>query len=102
MKHVLRQKLGFKGLIFSDDLTMEGAAIMGSPAERGAQAMKAGCDMLLMCNKREAQVEVLDNLPVSTVPLADALLKKQSFSLSDLKLSHEWKAASEAMKRLTS
>ncbi|ENN6984012.1 beta-N-acetylhexosaminidase [Vibrio parahaemolyticus] len=102
LKHVLRQQLGFKGLIFSDDLTMEGAAIMGSPAERGAQAMKAGCDMLLMCNEREAQVEVLDNLPVSTVPLADALLKKQSFSLSDLKLSHEWKAASEAMKRLTS
>ncbi|MCA6688087.1 beta-N-acetylhexosaminidase [Vibrio parahaemolyticus] len=102
LKHVLRQQLGFKGLIFSDDLTMEGAAIMGSPAERGAQAMKAGCDMLLMCNKREAQVEVLDNLSVSTVPLADALLKKQSFSLSDLKLSHEWKAASEAMKRLTS
>ncbi|NNU10003.1 beta-N-acetylhexosaminidase [Vibrio parahaemolyticus] len=102
LKHVLRQQLGFKGLIFSDDLTMEGAAIMGCPAERGAQAMKAGCDMLLMCNKREAQAEVLDNLPVSTVPLADALLKKQSFSLSDLKLSHEWKAASEAMKRLTS
>lgn len=102
LKHVLRQQLGFKGLVFSDDLTMEGAAIMGSPAERGAQALKAGCDMLLMCNKREAHIEVLDNLPVSTVPLADALLKKQSFSLSDLKLSQEWKAASEAMKRLTS
>ncbi|BDR19218.1 MULTISPECIES: beta-N-acetylhexosaminidase [Vibrio] len=102
LKQVLRQQLGFKGLVFSDDLTMEGAAIMGSPAERGAQALKAGCDMLLMCNKREAHIEVLDNLPVSTVPLADALLKKQSFSLSDLKLSQEWKAASEAMKRLTS
>lgn len=102
LKQVLRQQLGFKGLVFSDDLTMEGAAIMGSPAERGAQALKAGCDMLLMCNKREAHIEVLDNLPVSTVPLADALLKKQSFFLSDLKLSQEWKAASEAMKRLTS
>lgn len=102
LKQVLRQQLGFKGLVFSDDLTMEGAAIMGSPAERGVQALKAGCDMLLMCNKREAHIEVLDNLPVSTVPLADALLKKQSFSLSDLKLSQEWKAASEAMKRLTS
>ncbi|HHX8581631.1 TPA: beta-N-acetylhexosaminidase [Vibrio diabolicus] len=102
LKQVLRQQLGFKGLVFSDDLTMEGAAIMGSPAERGVQALKAGCDMLLMCNKREAHIEVLDNLPVSTVALADALLKKQSFSLSDLKLSQEWKAASEAMKRLTS
>ncbi|MCR9572250.1 beta-N-acetylhexosaminidase [Vibrio alginolyticus] len=102
LKQVLRQQLGFKGLVFSDDLTMEGAAIMGSPAERGAQALRAGCDMLLMCNKREAHVEVLDNLAVSTVPLADALLKKQSFSPSELKLSQEWKAASEAMKRLTS
>ena len=100
LKQVLRQQLGFKGLVFSDDLTMEGAAIMGSPTERGAQALKAGCDMLLMCNKREAHIEVLDNLPVSTVPLADALLKKQSFSLSDLKLSQEWKAASEGIKRL--
>ncbi|PFG45172.1 beta-N-acetylhexosaminidase [Vibrio sp. ES.051] len=100
LKQVLRQQLGFKGLVFSDDLTMEGAAIMGSPAERGAQALKAGCDMLLMCNKREAHVEVLDNLSVSAVPLAEALLKKQLFSLNDLKLSQEWKLASEAMKRL--
>jgi beta-N-acetylhexosaminidase len=88
-------------LIFSDDLTMEGAVIMGGPAERSIQALNAGCDMLLMCNKREAQVEALDNLPITSVPQASALLKKQSFSLSELKLSQEWKQASEAMKRLT-
>ncbi|MDF2155470.1 beta-N-acetylhexosaminidase [Vibrio sp. CAU 1672] len=101
LKQILRQQLGFKGLIFSDDLTMEGAAIMGGPAERGAQALKAGCDMLLMCNQRDAQVAVLDHLPITSVPQADALRKKQRFSLSELKLSPEWKAASEAMKRLT-
>ncbi|CAM3119754.1 Beta-hexosaminidase [Vibrio mytili] len=101
LKQILRQQLGFKGLIFSDDLTMEGAAIMGGPAERASQAQKAGCDMLLMCNKRQAQVEVLDNLPISNVVLATSLLKKQSVSLSELKLSQEWKAATEAMKRLT-
>ena len=100
LKQILRQQLGFKGLIFSDDLTMEGASIMGGPAQRGAQALNAGCDMLLVCNKRDAQVEVLDNLPITSVPRADALLKKQSFSLSELKLSQEWKDASEAMKRL--
>lgn len=101
LKTILRQQLGFKGLIFSDDLTMEGAVIMGGPAERSIQALNAGCDMLLMCNKREAQVEALDNLPITRVPQASALLKKQSFSLSELKLSQEWKQASEAMKRLT-
>ncbi|AUI85352.1 beta-N-acetylhexosaminidase [Vibrio azureus] len=100
LKQVLRQQLGFKGLIFSDDLTMEGAAIMGGPAERGVQALKAGCDMLLVCNQRDAQVEVLDHLPITSVPLADALLKKQNFSLSELKRSQEWKEATEAMKRL--
>ncbi|PMJ89777.1 beta-N-acetylhexosaminidase [Vibrio sp. 10N.261.55.A7] len=100
LKKILRDKLGFKGLIFSDDLTMEGASIMGSPAERSHQSLVAGCDMLLVCNKRDAQVEVLDNLPILDVPVADALLKRQSFSLSQLQSSQEWKQASEAMKGL--
>ncbi|MGF1697604.1 beta-N-acetylhexosaminidase [Vibrio lamellibrachiae] len=98
LKQILRQELGFKGLVFSDDLTMEGASIMGSPAERAHQSLVAGCDMLLVCNKRDAQVEVLDHLPIMDVPTADALLKKQSFNLSQLHSSSEWKQASEAMK----
>ncbi|MGF1722248.1 beta-N-acetylhexosaminidase [Vibrio kyushuensis] len=98
LKQILRQELGFKGLVFSDDLTMEGASIMGSPAERAHQSLVAGCDMLLVCNKRDAQVEVLDNLPIMDVPTADELLKKQSFNLSQLQSSNEWKQASEAMK----
>ncbi|WP_117235919.1 beta-N-acetylhexosaminidase [Vibrio maerlii] len=105
LKQILREKLGFKGIVFSDDLTMEGAAIMGGPAERGLQALNAGCDMLLVCNKRDAQVEVLDNLKISDIAphlsgRAVNLMKKQSFTLSELRLSDEWKLASEAMKRL--
>ncbi|WGW00947.1 beta-N-acetylhexosaminidase [Vibrio sp. YMD68] len=98
LQQILRQKLGFNGLVFSDDLTMEGASIMGSPAERAHQSLVAGCDMLLVCNKRDAQVEVLDNLPIMDVPIAETLLKKQSFSLSQLRGSNQWKQASEAMK----
>ncbi len=101
LKKILREQLGFKGLVFSDDLTMEGASIMGGPAERAHQALVAGCDMVLVCNKRDAQVEVLDNLPVMDTPLAQGLLKTQSFTLADLKRSQEWKQASEAMKPLT-
>ncbi|NVJ56651.1 MAG: beta-N-acetylhexosaminidase [Vibrionaceae bacterium] len=100
LKQVLRQQLGFKGIVFSDDLTMEGAAIMGGPAERAHQSLVAGCDMLLVCNQRDAQIEVLDNLPILETPAAESLLKKQSFSLSELQSSEKWQQASEAMKRM--
>lgn len=101
LQQVLREQLGFKGIVFSDDLSMEGAAIMGGPAERAHQAMVAGCDMILVCNNRDAQVEVLDNLPIMETPGAEVLLKQQSFTLSQVQSSDEWKQASEAMKRIT-
>lgn len=100
LKQILREKLGFGGIIFSDDLTMEGAAIMGGPAERAHQSLVAGCDMLLVCNQRDAQVAVLDNLPILETPAAEGLLKKQNFTLPELQSSEKWKQASEAMKRL--
>lgn len=100
LRQVLREQLGFKGIVFSDDLTMEGATIMGGPAERAHQALVAGCDMILVCNQRDAQVEVLDNLPVLETPGAEVLSKKQSFTLADLQRSSEWKQASEAMRRM--
>ncbi len=100
LKQILREQLGFKGIIFSDDLTMEGASVMGGPAQRAEQSLAAGCDMLLVCNQRDAQVEVLDHLPISSVPQASALLKKQSFTLSELKRSSQWQQADAAVKRV--
>jgi len=101
LKQVLRQQLGFKGIVFSDDLGMEGAKIMGSAAQRAKQSLDAGCDMILMCNHRPSAIDVLDNLAITNVPQADTLLKSQSFGMADLKLSSEWKLATEAMKPLT-
>ncbi|SHO55243.1 beta-N-acetylhexosaminidase [Vibrio quintilis] len=100
LKQVLRQKLGFNGIIFSDDLTMEGASVMGDIVSRAQQALNAGCDMLLVCNDRPATVRLLDNLTVSGVPEAAHLQRKQSFSRKELLRTPEWRSASEAMQRL--
>jgi beta-N-acetylhexosaminidase len=59
LQEILRKKLNFKGIIFSDDLTMAGAAPMGNIIERARKAKSAGCDMLLICNNRDAAIEVI-------------------------------------------
>lgn len=61
LKNILRHQLNFNGLIFSDDLTMKGAEPMGNMIERVMKAKTAGCDMLLICNNRDAAIEVIQH-----------------------------------------
>lgn len=96
LTQVLRQQLGFKGIIFSDDLGMQGAAIMGDPLARAQQALAAGCDMLLFCNQPEACMSLLDQLPPSQ-PKAEALLKKATLNYQDLYASPSWEKARQQL-----
>jgi len=50
LKGILREALGFNGLVFSDDLSMHAAAQMGPPVIRANKAVDAGCDVVLVCN----------------------------------------------------
>ncbi|GAA4410781.1 beta-N-acetylhexosaminidase [Quisquiliibacterium transsilvanicum] len=62
LQKILRRKLDFRGLIFSDDLTMEAATVVGDIVERGHAALAAGCDMVLVCNRPDLAAELLEGL----------------------------------------
>jgi len=101
LKEILRKKLAFDGVIFSDDLSMEGAACIGGYTERAEAAQQAGCDMLLLCNNRAGCIEVIDNANIEINSLSTyrlkKLLKTHSFNYESLTSNEDWQAASKLL-----
>ena len=102
LQEVLRKALNFKGVIFSDDLTMEGASVMGGYAERAEAALEAGCDMILVCNNREGAIEVIDKAHIKQVPeSAQRLIRMQGQPFMNRSTLLDTKKWSEAVDTLT-
>ncbi len=95
----LRSRLGFGGAVFCDDLSMKATHRYGSMAERGLSALNAGCDMILVCNDRDAAHEAVSALadysnPLSLVRLARLHGTGQVLRES-LLASDEWRDVNE-------
>ncbi|HQQ74501.1 MAG TPA: beta-N-acetylhexosaminidase [Pseudomonadales bacterium] len=94
LQEILKEQLRFDGVIFSDDLTMEGAGVIADMGERAHVALAAGCTALLVCNQRPAQLAVVEALKQSTLKPASNLQRlKRPFTwldLDSLRKSGKW------------
>lgn len=93
----LRSRLGFGGAVFCDDLSMKATSDYGSMPERARLALRAGCDMILVCNDRDKAHRAVNALndysnPLSLVRLARLHGTGQVLRES-LLLSDEWRQA---------
>ncbi|MDA1064835.1 MAG: beta-N-acetylhexosaminidase, partial [Proteobacteria bacterium] len=99
----LRGRVGFGGAIFCDDLSMRATAAYGDMPGRALRALRAGCDMILVCNDRAAAQETVAALnsysnPLSLVRLA-RLHATGRMSRETLLASDEWQQASADVTR---
>ena len=98
LEEVLRKQLGFQGLVFSDDLSMEGAAVAGGPPERSRAALAAGCDMVLLCNNPAGLDELLESLKDVQVAKPERLERMKKQGGRDLRKSVAYREAQETLR----
>ena len=93
----LRGELEFKGAVISDDLSMVGASVVGSVAERVRAALDAGCDLVLLCNAPEQVPPTLESLRGYVNPTAQLRLTRLhgrgELAWESLHASAEWRKA---------
>jgi beta-N-acetylhexosaminidase len=100
---ILRGDLAFKGVVFTDDMSMAGAAVAGDIVERSRRALDAGSDMVLICNSRPSVVTVLDKLKIEGSPASAVRLVRMrgrdGMPRDTLMATSEWQQSRDLLAR---
>ena len=104
IEEILRQRFGFQGVVFSDDLSMEAAGIAGGFGERADAALKAGCDMALVCNHLQGAIEAADYIKGYSDPTSQLRLVRMhgehDINWKQLKQNEHWQQVAQQITAL--
>jgi beta-N-acetylhexosaminidase len=97
----IRTELRFAGAVFSDDLNMKGASVIGDVPARVQAALAAGSDMTPICNNRPGVLKTLEKMAEPTDPVSQVRLTRMrgrsAFSRIELVASDRWREARDAV-----